>query len=252
MNFFRREETVAKTIYDKLIEDYLKLGKQYYNLKDDYSQLGFENVQLKNEIENMKNQIKEKEERLQSVEARARNRYNVWQKTERNDYTKKIEKFKIKQEEMQKEINEYIEQINILTEENNELKRKIDNLDYQLANADLTEFTLMNPSNLDYFYTKREAQDFVNSCHEQLQKGSHAYEELVQLFNNQKNENYNLSQLNNELRASNLVLREKLNTQNVQTIDIHDPLNNCTVNQKETIQAAIDNISYVSFNKKYN
>ena len=38
------------------------------------------------------------------------------------------------------------------------------------------------------------------------------------------------------------LIETQLKAQNVATIEIHDPLNNSTVDQQETIQAAINNI----------
>ena len=242
MNFFRREETVAKKIYDKLREDYDKLAEDYKNLRNNYHDMKNENQKMKDENEHLKNDLEDKKERLNSIEYMITNYKNREFHSVINNLQKIIAKSKNKQEEMQKALDESNEQINILTEENNQLKKQINDLENKIAEDDILGFSIINPHNLETYNSKKDIQNFVNSCHEQVQKLYNDYQELLQLFNNQKNENANLSQLNNELQASNYMLREGFKEQKVATIEIHDPLNNSTVDQKETIQEAINNI----------
>ena len=201
-----------------------------------------ENQKMKDENEHLKNDLEDKKERLNSIEYMITNYKNREFHSVINNLQKIIAKSKNKQEEMQKALDESNEQINILTEENNQLKKQINDLENKIAEDDILGFSIINPHNLETYNSKKDIQNFVNSCHEQVQKLYNDYEELLQLFNNQTTEKANLSQLNNELKANNLILRESLKEQKVANIEIHDPLNNSTVDQQQTIQAAIDNI----------
>ena len=297
MNFFKREETVAKTKYDKMSEDYNKLYYRNHDLQVEYNEIKNENEKLKNENEKLKNQIKEKEERLQTIESHVRTAKNRELNEQRKNLKGIIEEHKIRGKKQKK-------QIDILKQENDELKEQLDALDTKRVTDDFLGFSIMNPMDSTYYFGKNDIQNLVNSFVEKLKEVYKNYEELLQLFNNKKTENYNLSQRNNELKAINVILREKLKqnvqtieiydadnkqrifdsqdeiqnfidaiysdfkliknernyfqnkmadlqkilnetqlkAQNVQTIEIHNPVNNSTVDQKETIQEAIDNI----------
>ena len=137
-------------------------------------------------------------------------------------------------------------------------------------NENRQNITIYNPGKTDEkYHTEKEIQDFINGAYQthlnyvyensqnitiydpDNEKRIFHTQNDIQKFINTIYQDY--KQKENQMADLQKVLNEaQLYTQNVPTIDIHDPVNNCTVDQKETIQAAIDNISYVSFNKKYN
>ena len=94
-------------------------------------------------------------------------------------------------------------------------------------NQNTKNITIYDPNNENrIFHTQDDIQKFINLIYQEYREN----EKQIVNFQTQ------MADLQKDLNEA------QLKAQNVATIEIHDPLNNSTVDQQETIQEAIDNI----------
>ena len=167
-------------------------------------------------------------------------------------------------------INDFIKmnnQWNQMYENREKYINKIDNLEKENKNLKNAKpsITIYNPGKTDEkYHTEKEIQDFINGAYRthmnyitQNNKNITIYDpnDDQRIFHNQDDIQKFINLIYKDYKENQIVNLQKqmadlqkdyneaqLKAQHVATIEIHDPLNNSTVDQQETIQGAIDNI----------